>query len=40
MRFLAERMGLEVEQKRASDLLSMWVGKTEQKIAAAFAEAT
>ena len=39
VRFLAERMGLEVEQKRASDLLSMWVGKTEQQIAAAFAEA-
>ena len=26
-------------QKRASDLLSMWVGDTEQRIAAAFAEA-
>ena len=39
VRFLAERMGLEVEQKRASDLLSMWVGETEQQIAAAFAEA-
>ncbi len=26
-------------QKRASDLMSMWVGETEKKIAAAFAEA-
>ena len=32
-------MGLEVMQKRASDLMSMWVGGTEQNIAAAFAEA-
>ena len=39
VRYLAERMGLEVEQKRASDLLSMWVGGTERNIAAAFAEA-
>ena len=39
VRYLAERMGLEVMQKRASDLMSMWVGETEQKIAAAFAEA-
>ena len=39
VRHLAERPGLEVEQKRASDLLSMWVGDTEQRIAAAFAEA-
>ena len=38
-RHLAERLGLEVEQKRASDLLSMWVGETERLIAAAFAEA-
>ena len=39
VRHLAERLGLEVEQKRASDLMSMWVGETEQRIAAAFAEA-
>ena len=38
-RYLAERVGLEVLQKRASDLLSPWVGETEQQIAAAFAEA-
>ncbi|MDE0392674.1 MAG: AAA family ATPase, partial [Rhodospirillales bacterium] len=39
VRFLAEHIGLEVMQKRASDLMSMWVGGTEQNIAAAFAEA-
>ena len=39
VRYLAERMGLEVMQKRASDLMSMWVGETEKEIAAAFAEA-
>ena len=39
VRHLAERMGLEVLQKRASDLLSMWVGGTEAQIAEAFAEA-
>ena len=33
VRYLAERMGLEVEQKRASDLLSMWVGGTETTTA-------
>ena len=38
-RHLAERLGLEVEQKRASDLMSMWVGETEQLIARAFADA-
>ncbi len=38
-RFLAERMGLEVVQKRASDLLGKYVGETEKRIAAAFAEA-
>ena len=38
-RYLAERLGLEVMQRRASDLMSMWVGGTEQNIAAAFAEA-
>ena len=39
VRYLAERMRLEVMQKRASDLMSCWVGGTEQNIAAAFAEA-
>ena len=39
VRYLAERLGLQVTQKRASDLMSMWVGETEQQIAAAFAEA-
>ncbi len=39
VRYLAERMGLEITQKRASDLMSMWVGETEKEIAAAFAEA-
>ena len=39
VRYLAERLGLQVTQKRASDLMSMWVGQTEQQIAAAFAEA-
>jgi SpoVK/Ycf46/Vps4 family AAA+-type ATPase len=36
---LAVRLGLSVLGKRASDLLSMWVGGSEQAIAAAFAEA-
>ena len=39
VRFLAARVGLEVVQKRASDLLSMWVGGSEKNIARAFAEA-
>ena len=39
VRYLAEHLGLEVLQKRASDLLSKWVGESEQQIAAAFAEA-
>ena len=30
---------MEVVQKRASDLMSMWVGQTEKQIAEAFAEA-
>ena len=38
-RYLAECLGLEVLQKRASDLISPWLGETEQQIAAAFAEA-
>ena len=39
VRYLAERLGLEVMHKRASDLMSMWVGETEKLIARAFAEA-
>lgn len=39
VRHLAGRMGLEVMQKRASDLLGPYVGQTEANIAAAFAEA-
>jgi SpoVK/Ycf46/Vps4 family AAA+-type ATPase len=38
-RHLARRLGLPVLQKRASDLLSMWVGGSEKAIAAAFSEA-
>ncbi|MDE0349142.1 MAG: AAA family ATPase [Gammaproteobacteria bacterium] len=38
-RYLAERMDLEVIQRRASDLLGMYVGQTEKNIAEAFAEA-
>lgn len=38
-RYLAHELGLEVIQKRASDLLSKWVGENERNIAAAFAEA-
>ncbi len=38
VRYLAERLGLEVIQKRASDLMSAWVGETERQIADAFAE--
>ena len=39
VRYLADHLGLEVLQKRASGLMSMWVGETEQRIAAAFADA-
>ena len=38
-RHLAERLELEVIEKRASDLISMWVGQTEKHIAEAFEEA-
>jgi SpoVK/Ycf46/Vps4 family AAA+-type ATPase len=38
-RHLAERMGLEILHKRASDLLSKWVGGSEKNIAMAFREA-
>ncbi len=39
VRHLAQRMGLELVQKRASDLLDPFVGGTEARIARAFAEA-
>lgn len=39
VRHLAEMMGLEVVMKRASDLLNMYVGGTEQRIAEAFEQA-
>ena len=38
-RHLADRMGMEVLEKRASDLLGPYVGQTEAAIANAFAEA-
>lgn len=38
-RYLAKELGLEVVLKRASDLISKYVGETEQNIADAFAEA-
>ena len=38
-RYLANKLGIEVIQKRASDLMSKWVGETEQNIARAFNEA-
>ena len=37
--YISERLGMDILPKRASDLLSPWVGQTEQKMAAAFAEA-
>lgn len=37
--YLANRMGLEVLEKRASDLIGPYVGETEQNIAMAFDEA-
>ena len=39
LRHLAGAMGLEVMQKRTSDLLSKWVGQSERNIAEAFSEA-
>ncbi len=39
IRHLARRLGIEVLHKRASDLMSMWVGGTEKNIAAAFRQA-
>ncbi len=38
-RYLAERLGLDVVEKRASDLLSKWLGDSEKRIALAFEEA-
>lgn len=38
-RYLASQLGKQILFKRASDLVSCWVGVTEQNIAAAFAEA-
>ncbi|WP_050521786.1 AAA family ATPase [Pseudorhodobacter wandonensis] len=38
-RHLARVMGMPVIEKRASDLLSKWVGESEQNIARAFSEA-
>lgn len=38
-RYLASELGVEVISKKASDLISMWVGETEQNIADAFSEA-
>lgn len=38
-RYLANELGIEVVFKRASDLISSYVGQTEQNIAEAFAEA-
>ena len=39
VRYIAERMGMDVLPKRSSDLLDPFVGGTEQQIAAAFVEA-
>lgn len=38
-KYLADRLGIEVILKKASDLISSYVGETEQNIAKAFAEA-
>lgn len=38
-RAVADRLGIETLQLRASDLLSKWIGESEQKIAAAFEKA-
>jgi SpoVK/Ycf46/Vps4 family AAA+-type ATPase len=38
-RHLAEQLKMKVLHKRASDLISMWVGESEKNIAAAFSEA-
>jgi tRNA A37 threonylcarbamoyladenosine biosynthesis protein TsaE len=38
-RYVANRIGMPILERRASDLLSKWVGGSEKLIAAAFAEA-
>lgn len=38
-KWLADRLDLPLQTKRASDLLSMWVGESEKKIAHAFRQA-
>jgi AAA+ superfamily predicted ATPase len=38
-RYLADLIGIEIEERRASDLMSPYVGETEQNIAEAFATA-
>lgn len=38
-KYLANNLGIEVVMKKASDLMSKWVGGTEKNIARAFAEA-
>lgn len=38
-RHLAEQIGMKVVYKKASDLISMWVGESEKNIARAFQEA-
>ncbi len=38
-RYLAAELGLEVLERRYSDLASMWVGESEKAVAAAFQEA-
>ncbi|WP_156925542.1 AAA family ATPase [Thioalkalivibrio paradoxus] len=38
-RWFAEQLGQRLRVRRASDLLSMWLGESEQRIAAAFREA-
>lgn len=38
-RWLGERLGMPVTEKRASDLLSKWMGETEQNMAKAFQDA-
>jgi len=39
VRLIAEELGLEVVQKRASDLISKWVGESDANIAQAFRQA-
>ena len=38
-RFIADHLGKEIVFKRASDILSKWVGETEQNIRDCFEEA-